>query len=250
MLLNCSVGEDSWESLGLQGDPASSSSRRSVLSVHWKDRCWSWNSITLATWWEELTHWKRPCCWERLRAREEATEDEMVGWHQWHDGHEWVNSGSWWWIGSPGVLQSMGLQRVGHDWTTEKNWSASFAFCRMPYNWNCTTCSPLWWAFFTRQYGCNVPPWLFMACIYKCKHASCLWLFAAPWTVVHQASVHEIFQTRILEWFPFPSPGDLLDPGIKSVSPALQADSLPLSHLWSSFWLDIAVNLIPTLKSK
>ena len=46
---NCGVGEDSWESLGLQGDPTSPSSRRSVLGVHWKDWCWSWNSNTLAT---------------------------------------------------------------------------------------------------------------------------------------------------------------------------------------------------------
>ena len=42
MLLNCGVGEDSWESLGLQGDPTSPFWRRSVLSVHWKDWCWSW----------------------------------------------------------------------------------------------------------------------------------------------------------------------------------------------------------------
>ena len=54
MLLNCGVGEDSWESLGLQGDPASPSWRKSVLNVHWKDWCWGWNSNTLTTWWEEL----------------------------------------------------------------------------------------------------------------------------------------------------------------------------------------------------
>ena len=54
MLLNCGVGEDSWESLGLQGDPTTLSWRRSVLGVHWKDWYWSWNSNTLATWCEEL----------------------------------------------------------------------------------------------------------------------------------------------------------------------------------------------------
>ena len=42
MLLNCGVWEDSWESLGLQGDPTSPSSRKSVLNIHWKDWCWSW----------------------------------------------------------------------------------------------------------------------------------------------------------------------------------------------------------------
>ena len=67
MLLNCGVGEDSWESFGLQGDPLSQSSRKSVLNIHGKEWCWSWNSNTLATWWEELTHWKRPWCSERLK---------------------------------------------------------------------------------------------------------------------------------------------------------------------------------------
>ena len=59
MLLKCGVGEDSWESLGLQGDPTSPFWRRPVLVVLWKDWCWSWNSNTLATSCEELTHWKR-----------------------------------------------------------------------------------------------------------------------------------------------------------------------------------------------
>ena len=49
MLLNCGAREDSWESLGLQGDPTSPFWRRSVLGVPWKDGCWSWNSKTLAT---------------------------------------------------------------------------------------------------------------------------------------------------------------------------------------------------------
>ena len=53
-----------------------------------KDWCWSWNSNTLATWYKELTHWKRPWCWARLKAgREGLTEDETVGWHQ-LNGHE------------------------------------------------------------------------------------------------------------------------------------------------------------------
>ena len=188
MLLNCGVGEDSWESLGLQGDPTSPSWRRSVLGVHWKDWCWGWNSNTLATWceqlthwkrsvfipipnssshvwmwelnykesWEpknwcfwtvvldkilespldfkeikpvkskgnqswivigrtdaeaeapilwptdeELTHWKRPWCWERLKAGGEGmTEDEMVGWHPWLNGHEFEKA--------PGIGEGQG----------------------------------------------------------------------------------------------------------------------------------------------
>ena len=72
MLLDCGVGEDSWESLGLQGDQTSQFCRKSVLGVHCKDWCWSWNSNTLATWCEELTHLKRPWCWKRLRTRGEG----------------------------------------------------------------------------------------------------------------------------------------------------------------------------------
>ena len=63
--------------------------KKSVLHIHRKDWCWSWNSNTLATWCEELTHWKSPWCWERLKAgREGDTEDEMVGWHHRLDRHE------------------------------------------------------------------------------------------------------------------------------------------------------------------
>ena len=67
MCLNCGVGEDSWESLGLQGDPTSPFWKKSILNIHWKDWCWSWNSNTLSTWCEELTREKRPWCWERMR---------------------------------------------------------------------------------------------------------------------------------------------------------------------------------------
>ena len=80
-----------------------------------------WNSNTLATCCEELTHLKRPWCWERLKVGEEGEDRGWDGWMasptQWT--WVWVNSGSWWWTGKPGVLQSMGSQRVRHDWATE-----------------------------------------------------------------------------------------------------------------------------------
>ena len=124
MLLNCGVGEDSW--------------------VHWTARRWnqsilkeispedsleglmlSWNSNTLATWCAKLTHLKRPWCWERLKAGGEGDERGWDGWmsspSQWT--WVWVDCGSWWWRGRPGVLQTMGLQRVGHDWATELHWT-------------------------------------------------------------------------------------------------------------------------------
>ena len=138
MLLNCGVGEDSWESLGLQGDPTSPSLRKSVLNIHLKDWCWSWDSNTLATRCEELIHWKRLWCWERLRAAGEGDDRGWDGWMasltQWT--WVWVDSRSWWWTGRPGVLWFMGWQRVGHDLATELNciqlgisFPFSFAFC-------------------------------------------------------------------------------------------------------------------------
>ena len=125
MLLNCGVGEDSWESLGLQGYPNSPSYRRSVLGVHWKGWCWGWNSNTLATWCEKLTHWKRPWCWERLRA---GGEGDDRGWDGWMASSTrwtwvWVDSRSWWWTEGPGELRFMGSQRVGYDSVTELNWT-------------------------------------------------------------------------------------------------------------------------------
>ena len=54
MLLNSGVGKDSWESLGQPGDSTRISWRKSVLNIHWKDWCWSWNSNTLATWCEKM----------------------------------------------------------------------------------------------------------------------------------------------------------------------------------------------------
>ena len=119
MLLNCGVGEDSWESLGLHGNQTSQSQRKTTLNSHWKDSCWSSN--TLATWCEELTHWKRPWCWERLKA---GGEGDSRGWDGWMASPTWwtwvwANSGSWCWTRKPGMLQSMGSQKVGHDWATE-----------------------------------------------------------------------------------------------------------------------------------
>ena len=92
---------------------------------HWKDRCWSWNSNTLATSCKELIHWKRPWCWEGLGA---GGEGDNRGWDGWMASltrwaWAWVNSGSWWWTGRPGMLRFMGLQRVRHDWATELKWT-------------------------------------------------------------------------------------------------------------------------------
>ena len=84
-----------------------------------KGWCWSWYSNTLATWCKELTHWKRPWCWERLKAGGEGEnrDDWMASLTLWT--WVWASSGSWWWTGKAGVLQFMGLQWVRHEWATE-----------------------------------------------------------------------------------------------------------------------------------
>ena len=75
-------------------------------------------------WPPELTHWKRPWCWERLKV---GGDRDYRGWDGWMASltqWTWVwassRSWSWWWIGKPGVLHSMGLHRVRHDWVTFK----------------------------------------------------------------------------------------------------------------------------------
>ena len=93
-----------------------------------KDWYWSWNSSTLTTSWKELTHWKRPWCWEGLGA---GGEGDDRGWDSWMSSLTqwawvWVISGSLCWTGMPGVLRFMKLQsltRLGY-WT-ELNWATN-----------------------------------------------------------------------------------------------------------------------------
>ena len=77
-----------------------------------------------------MTHWKRFWCWERLRA---GGEGDGRGWDSWMASMTWwtwvwISSRSWWWTEKPGVLQSTGLQRVGHNWVTELNWRSWHLF--------------------------------------------------------------------------------------------------------------------------
>ena len=79
---------------------------------------------TLATSCEELTHWKRPWCWEGLGSGGEGDNRGWDGWMASLTQWAWVrvNSRSWWWTGRPGVLQFMRSRRVRHHWVTELNW--------------------------------------------------------------------------------------------------------------------------------
>ena len=84
----------------------------------------NWNSNTLASWSKQLTFWKRPWCWERLKTGGEGDDRGWDGWMASPPWWTWVwaSFGSWWWKGKPGMLQSMRSQRVGHHWATELNW--------------------------------------------------------------------------------------------------------------------------------
>ena len=70
---------------------------------------------------EKLTHWKKPWCWARLKVGGEGDDRGLDGWMASLTWWTWVwaSCESWWWTGKPGMLQSMGSQRVGHDWATE-----------------------------------------------------------------------------------------------------------------------------------
>ena len=141
---------------------------KSVLNTHWKDWCWSWNSNTLATWYEELTPWKRPWCWERLKA---GGEGDDRGWDSWMASPTqctwvWVNSGRWWQTGRPGVLQSMGSQRVGHGWVTELNWTelwlliSLFLLYYPPFLPYFLILVCLLWVYGVKQFKGHLCPWV------------------------------------------------------------------------------------------
>ena len=96
--------------------------RKSVLNIYWKGWCWSWSSNTLATWCKELTHWKRPWCWERLRAGGEGGDRGWDGWMasmtQWT--WVWANPRRQWRTGKPGVsVHGVAKSQIRlRDWTT------------------------------------------------------------------------------------------------------------------------------------
>ena len=88
----------------------------------------------------ELTHWKRPWCWERLKAGGEGDNREWDGWMTSLTRWTWVwaSSRSWWWTGRPGMLQFMELQRViplVSDWTELKQSHGSWLITSLAFDW-------------------------------------------------------------------------------------------------------------------
>ena len=127
----------------------------------------------------------------------------------------WASSRSWWQIGKPDLLQSVGSQRVWHDWMIElTDWLTQLK---------------------THIFPTLQKPWSLRVVLTKGGGGLVVRLcptLVTPWAVACQAPLSMGF-SRQEYWsgLPFPSPGDLPDPGIEPGSPALQADSLP-TELW------------------
>ena len=123
MLSNCGVGEDSWESFGLEIQPVHSEGDQPWVFIGRNDA----KAETPVLWPPHAKSWLigKDSDAGRDWGQEEkgTTEDEMAEWHHWLNGREsgWtpgVGDG-----GRPGVLRFMGSQRVGYDWATELNWT-------------------------------------------------------------------------------------------------------------------------------
>ena len=118
------VLEKTLESLGLQGDQMSQSWRKAVLNIHWKVWCWNWSSQYFRHLMWRTDSLGKPWMLGKTEGGRRRGQQRM----RWLDGITdsrtwvWASFGSWWWTGRPGVLQSVGSQRVRHDWVTELNW--------------------------------------------------------------------------------------------------------------------------------
>ena len=162
MLLNCGVGEDSWESLGLQRDPTSPFWRRTALDVHWKDWCWGWNSNTSPPHAKSWLIGKDPDAGRDWEQKEKGTtEDEMAGQHQWLNAHEfgWTPGGGDR-QGGLACCDSWGFKEL--DMTEQMNWTE--------LNWTELLWEGLPWWFSGKESA-----WLCWKCGFD------LWVGKIPW---------------------------------------------------------------------
>ena len=174
----------------------------------------------------------------------------------------WANSGSWWWTGKPGVLQSMGSERIGHNWATELNWSIllKIFICyihtgcqwhpKQSQYWFHPLCSIL---LGTKWIECSLWLTILPHHVYKYRCVlspfSCVRIFATLWTVVYQAPLSMGF-SRQEYWsgLPCPPPGIFLTQGMNPCFLCLlywQVGSLPLvppgkPHVYRYFRLNKA----------
>ena len=138
MFLNCGVREDSWESLDCKEiQPVHPKGNQSLVFIGRTNV----EAETLILWPPEVKNWcwKRPWCWERMKAGGEGDDRKWDGWMASLTRWTWVweSSGSWWWAGKPGLLQSMGPQRVGKDRVTELKWFYNYKSIYIMHNILC-----------------------------------------------------------------------------------------------------------------
>ena len=141
------------------------------------------------------------------------------------------NSGSWWWTGKHGVLQSMGLQRVGCNWVTELNWTDYQQF--VP---SLSTILP------------SFQVWCIAITLEMLSHFSRVWLFTTPWTVTCQAPLSMGF-SRQEYWAGLPcTPPDLPDPGIEPES--IMSPTFTTSATWKALVSQAVKNLPATWETQ
>ena len=121
ILLNCGIGEDFEVLLDCKEiKPVHPKGNQSWIFIGRTDA----EAETPILWPTDVKNWliwKDPDPGKDWRWEEKGmTEDEMDGWMA-SQTWVWISSGSWWGLGRPGMLQSMGLQRVSHHWATELN---------------------------------------------------------------------------------------------------------------------------------
>ena len=133
MLSNCGAGEDSREPLKKQGNQTSQSSRKSILNIHWKHLCWSWSSNILPDVKSQFIG-KDPDAGKDWRQEKGVTEDEMVGWHNWLNGHEFEQTLR---ADGQGGLEycSPWCHRVRQDWATDHHQQQLSCGSTMLWTW-------------------------------------------------------------------------------------------------------------------
>ena len=183
MLLNCGVGEDSWESLGLQGvKPVNPEGNQPWIFIGGTDA----EAETLILWPPDVKRWlikKDPDAGKDWRQEEKGMTDEIVGWYHRLNGHKvWASSGRWWSTGRPGMLQSVGSQRVGHDWTTEQ---------QLLSPWAIQLWSPVCiWNSTTKTSAIAMPSWLLRNTLLEglYRHCFCSAALFLKWTSLKSLS--------------------------------------------------------------
>ena len=125
ILLSCAVGEDSWEWVPWTARRCNQSILKeispgcSLAGLMLKLKLQYFGHLM-----QRADSFEKTLMLRKIEGRKRRAERGWDGWMasltRWI--WVWMDSGSWWWTGRPGVLQFMGSQRVGHDWATEPNW--------------------------------------------------------------------------------------------------------------------------------